>query len=102
MTKNEIIRCLQLLPPYRIKFLEIVFHKETSRGSFYYRYTYSAMSEFTDVPLCEVLSSLYKLRSCVRSINLVYFDTQGTIQRFDYRVSDCIDCDTFSDFVNSK
>lgn len=102
MTKIEIIRCLQKLSPYRIKFLDIVYHKPIDFGSYCYRYTYSAMSEFTDVPLCEVISSLYKLRSYVRAINLVYFDIHGQIQQIDYSVNDCIDCDTLSDFINSK
>lgn len=102
MTKNEIIRCLQKLSPYCIKCLNIVYHKTTSRGSYYYRYNYSAMAYFSDVPLCEVLLSLYKLRGYVCSIHLVYYDKQGQMQQIDYMVKDFVDCGTLSDFINSK
>lgn len=102
MKKNEIIKGLQKLSPYRIKCLDIVYHKMTNTGSYYYRYNYSAMAHFTDVPLCEVLLSLYKLRGYVRSIHLVYFDIQGQMQQLDYMVKDFVDCGTLSDFINSK
>lgn len=102
MNKNEIIRGLQKLSPYCIKCLDIVYHKMTSRGSYYYRYNYSAMSEFFSTPLCEVLLSLYKLRGYVRSIHLVYYDKQGQMQQLDYMVKDFVECDTLSDFINSK
>lgn len=102
MTKKDIICVLQLLNPTRIKDLDIVYHKITSRGSYYYRYNYSAMSEFFSTPLCEVLSSLYKLRGYVRSIHLVYFDNHGQMQQIDYMVKDFVDCETLSDFINSK
>lgn len=102
MTKNEIIRGLQTLSPYCIKCLDIVYHKMTTRGSYYYRYNYSAMAQFTDVPLCEALQSLYKLRGYVRAIHLVYFDKQGLMQQIDYKVRDFVDCETLSDFINSK
>lgn len=102
MTKNEIIRVLQLLNPSRIKDLDIVYHKMTSRGSYYYRYNYSAMSEFFSTPLCEVLLSLYKLRGYVRAIHFVYYDKQGQKQQMDYMVKDFVDCETLSDFISSK
>ena len=102
MTKNQVIRFLQKFPPYRIKCLDIAYHKVTSLGSYYYRYHFSSMTEFFDVPLCEVLSSLYKLRAYIRAINLVYFDKQGQIHELDYFVNDCVDCETLSDFINSK
>lgn len=102
MKKNEIIRGLQKLSPYRIKCLDIVYHKMTTCGSYYYRYNFSAMSQFTDVPLCEILLSLYKLRAYVRAIHLVYFDIQGQMQQIDYMVKNFIDCETLSDFINSK
>lgn len=102
MKKNEIIKGLQKLSPYRIKCLDIVYHKMTNTGSYYYRYNYSAMAHFTDVPLCEVLLSLYKLRGYVRAIHLVYFDIQGQMQQLDYMVKDFVDCGTLSDFINSK
>lgn len=102
MTKNEIIRLLQKLSPYCIKSLDIVYHKMTSSGSYYYLYNYSAMARFTDVPLCEVLLSLYKLRSYVRVIYLVYFDKQGQMQQIHYKVKDFVDCGTLSNFINSK
>lgn len=102
MNKNEIIRGLQKLSPYRIKCLDIVYHKMTNSGSYYYRYNYSAMAQFTDVPLCEVLLSLYKLRGYVRAIHLCYFDKQGQMQQIDYMVEAFVDCETLSDFINSK
>lgn len=102
MTKNEIIRLLQKLSPYCIKSLDIVYHKMTSSGSYYYMYNYSAMAQFTDVPLCEVLLSLYKLRSYVRVMHLFYFDKQGQMQQLHYKVKDFVDCGTLSDFINSK
>ena len=102
MKKNEIIKGLQKLSPYRIKCLDIVYHKMTNTGSYYYRYNYSAMAHFTDVPLCEVLLSLYKLRGYVRAIHLVYFDIQGQMQQLDYMVKEFVDCGTLSDFINSK
>lgn len=46
--------------------------------------------------------SLYKLRAYVRAIHLVYFDIQGQMQQIDYMVKDFIDCETLSDFINSK
>lgn len=102
MTKNEIIRGLLKLSPYCIKSLHIVYHKMTSNGSYYYLYNYSAMAQFTDVPLCEVLLSLYKLRAYVRVIHLVYFDKQGQMQQIDYKVKDFVNCGTLSNFINSK
>lgn len=102
MTKNEIIRLLQKLSPYCIKSLDIIYHKMTSSGSYYYLYNYSAMAQFTDVPLCEVLLSLYKLRSHVRVIHLVYFDKQGQMQQIHYKVKDFVNCGTLSNFINSK
>ena len=103
MTKNEIIRVLQLLNPSRIKDLDIVYHKMTSRGSYYYRYQYSATFPVRcEIPLVEVLLSLYKLRGYVRAINLVYYDKQGQKQQIDYMVRDFVDCDTLSDFINFK
>lgn len=102
MKKNEIIKGLQKLSPYRIKCLDIVYHKMTNTGSYYYRYNYSAMAHFTDVPLCEIMLSLYKLRGYVRAIHLVYFDIQGQIQQLDYMVKDFVECGTLSDFINSK
>ena len=102
MTKNEIIRCLQKLSPHRIISLDILYHKYTSRGSYCYHYSFSSMAEFTDVPLCEVLSSLYKLRAYVRYIHVVYIDIQGRFEQIDYYVSPPSDCETLSDFINSK
>lgn len=103
MTKNEIIRVLQLLNPSRIKDLDIVYHKMTSRGSYYYRYQYSVTFPVRcDTPLVEVLLSLYKLRGYVRSIHLVYYDKQGQKQQIDYMVGDFVYCETLSDFIDSK
>lgn len=102
MTKNEIIRVLQLLNPSRIKSLDIIYHKMTSCGSYYYLYNYSAMSEFFSTPLVEILMSLYKLRGYVRLIHLVYFDDQGQMQQIDYKVKNFVGCATLSDFINSK
>lgn len=102
MTKNEIIRLLQKLSPYCIKSLGLVYHKMTSNGSYYYLYNYSAMAQFTDVPLCEVLMSLYKLRSYIRVIHLVYFDKQGQMQEIHYKVKNFANCGTLSNFINSK
>lgn len=102
MKKNEIIRVLQKLPPCCIKSLDIVYHKMTSNGSYYYLYNYSSMSEFFSTPLVEVLLSLYKLRGYVRVIHLVYFDMQGQKQQIDYNVRNFVGCRTLSDFINSK
>ena len=102
MTKNEIIKLLQKLSPYCIKSLDIVYHKMTNCGSYYYLYNYSAMAQFTDVPLCEVLLSLYKLRGYVRVVHLVYFDKQGQMQQIDYKVKNFVNCGTLSNFINSK
>lgn len=102
MTKNEIINVLQLLNPSRIKDLDIVYHKTSRYGSYYYRYTYSSMSEFFSTPLCEVLMSLYKQRGYIRAINLVYYDNQGQEHQVDYMARYFVDCDTLSDFINSK
>lgn len=102
MTKNEIIRLLQKLSPYCIKSLDLVYHKMTSNCSYYYLYNYSAMAQFTDVPLCEVLMSLYKLRSYIRVIHLVYFDKQGQMQEIHYKVKNFANCGTLSNFINSK
>lgn len=102
MKKNEIIRGLQKLSPYCIKSLDIVYHKMTSSGSYYYLYNYSSKSEFFSTPLVEVLLSLYKLRGYVRVIHLVYFDKQGQMQQIDYKVRNFVGCLTLSDFINSK
>lgn len=102
MKKNEIIRGLQKLSPCCIKCLDIVYHKMTNHGSYYYRYNYSSKSEFFSTPLAEVLPSLYKLRAYVRAIHLVYFDIQGQMQQIDYMVKDSTYCETLSDFINSK
>lgn len=102
MTKNEIIRCLQKLSPYCIKSLDVIYHKITFDSSIYYRYRYSAMSEFFSTPLVEILLSLYKLRGCVRAIHLVYFDNQGQMQQLDWVAKDCVYCETLNDFINIK
>lgn len=102
MTKNEIIRFLQKVPPYCIKSLDIVYHKMTSSGSYYYLYNYSSESEFFSTPLVEVLLSLYKLRCYIRVIHLVYFDKQGQMQQIHYKVKDFVNCGTLSNFINSK
>ena len=103
MTKNEIIRGLLKLSPYCIKSLDIVYHKMTSSGSYYYMYQYSATFPVRcETPLVEVLLSLYKLRSYVRVIHLVYFDKQGQMQQIHYKVKDFVNCGTLSNFINSK
>lgn len=100
MTKNKIIRFLQKLSPYRIKCLDIAYHKISYDSSVCYRYHYSALMPFYDTPLCEVLLSLYKLRGCIRAINLVYFDNQGQMQQLDWFAKDCVCCKTLNDFIN--
>lgn len=102
MTKSNIIRFLQKLSPYSIKSLDIVYHKMTCSGSYYYLYNYSSNSEFFSTPLVEVLLSLYRLRGYVRVLNLVYFDKQGQMQQLNYKVKDFVGCATLSDFINSK
>lgn len=102
MKKSEIIRLLQKVPPHCIKSLDIVYHKMTSSGSYYYLYNYSSKSEFFSTPLVEVLLSLYKLRGYVRVIYLVYFDKKGQLQQIDYKVRNFVGCSTLSDFINSK
>lgn len=102
MTKNEIIRGLQKLSPYRIKCLDIVYHKITHDSSVYYRYHYSAMHHFSNTPLCEVLLSLYKLRGSIRAIHLVYFDMHGELEQIDWVAKDCVYCETLNDFINIK
>lgn len=103
MTKSNIIRFLQNLAPCRVKSLDIVYHKMTFNGSYYYRYQYSTTCPVRcDTPLVEILLSLYKLRGNIRAIHLVYFDKQGQMQQLDYMVNDFVDCGTLSDFINSK
>lgn len=102
MTKNEIIRELQKFPIRRIYHLDIVYHKMTFDGSFYYRYVYSAGRRFSTSPLSEVLLSLYKLRGAVRALYLVYYDSSGQLDFIDYKAKDFVDCETLSDFINSK
>lgn len=103
MTKNEIIRFLQKLPMYCIYDLDIVYHKMTFGGSYYYRYMFRVDRNFSATPLCDVLSSLYKLRANIRAIHLAYTDgATGQLRFLDYLVKDFIDCDSLSDFLNSK
>lgn len=103
MTKSNIIRFLQKLAPCRIKYLDIVYHKMTNCGSYYYRYQYSATSPVRcETPLVEVLLSLYKLRGYIRAIHFVYYDNQGQKQLMDYVVKDFVYLNTLSDFINSK
>lgn len=102
MTKNEIIRFLQKLSPCKIQCLDVIYHKMTNYGSYYYHYQYSAIHQLSlGTPLCEVLLSLYKLRSCIRGINLVYFDKQGQMQQLDWFAEDSICCKTLNDFINT-
>lgn len=103
MTKNEIIRFLQKLPMSYIYDLDIVYHKMTFDGSYYYRYMFRVDRKFSATPLCDVLSSLYELRANIRAIRLFYTDgVTGKLRFLDYLVKDFIDCDSLSDFLNSK
>lgn len=102
MTKNEIIRFLQKLPARYIYHLDVVYHKMTFGGSFYYRYVYGSDHCFSVTPLCDVLLSLYKLRGNIRSIHLVYYNSNDELNFIDYMVRDFVDCKTLSDFINSK
>lgn len=102
MTKLNVIRFLQKLAPYRIKCLDIVYHKITSDCSAYYRYQYSTTLQYDPTPLVEILLSLYKFRGNIRAIHLVYFDKQGQKQQLDYIAKDCVYCRTLLDFINSK
>ena len=101
MTKDEIIRFLQKLSPCCIKCLDIAYHKMSYDSSVCYRYHYSAL-----MPLIMILHfvryflSLYKLRGCIRAINLVYFDKQGQMQQLDWFAKDCVCCKTLNDFIN--
>lgn len=103
MTKLNFIRFLQKLSPYCIKSLDIVYHNVTFDGSSYYRYQYSVNLCYDPTPLVEVLLSLYKLRGNVRSIHLVYFDSQHQReQQLEYIAKDCTYCRTLTEFINSK
>ena len=103
MTKSNLISFLKTLPMFAIKSLDIVYHKMTFDGCSYYRYQFSTTCPCEcNTPLVEVLLSLYKLRGYVRAIHLVYFDRLGQMQQLDYMVKDFVDCDSLSDFINSK
>ena len=102
MTKNQIIRFLQKLPIFYIYNLDIVYHKMTFGGSYYYRYMFDAHRQFSKTPLSEVVLSLYKLRGHIRAIHLVYIDSATGKMRFLDYVDHFIDCDSLSDFINSK
>ena len=103
MNKLNIIRFLQKLAPCHIKMLDIVYHKMTFNGYSYYRYQYSTTCPVEcNTPLVEVLLSLYKLRGNIRALHLIYFDSQGQMQQLDCISEDFIDCNSLSDFINSK
>lgn len=104
MKKNDIIRFLQNLSPRCICCLDIVFHKMTTDGSFYYRYQFSVSPTFpsSSTPLAKVLLTLWSLRRNVRAIHLVYLDSLNQQQQVEYIVRDFVPCDRLSDFINSK
>lgn len=104
MNKNDIIRFLQNLSPWCIKCLDIVFHKMTTDGSFYYRYQFPVSPTFpsSSTPLTEILLILWSLRRNVRAIHLVYLDSQNQEQQVEYMVKDFVPCGNISDFINSK
>lgn len=103
MTKSNLISFLKTLPVKYIKSLDVVYHKMTFNGSYYYRYQYSTTCPVRcDTPINEILLTLYKFRGYVRSIHLVYFDRLGQLQQLDYMVKDFVECDTLSDFIHSK
>lgn len=107
MTKLNIIRFLQNLPPHSIKCLDIVYHKITFDSSVSYYYNYSTDIHFSEPPLCntpliEVLLSLYKLRGNIRAIHLVFFDSRGQLDSINYVAKKCNYSKSLSDFINFK
>lgn len=103
MTKLNIIRFLQNLPPRSIKTLDIVYHKITFDSSVSYHYTYSFSGvNLSETPLIEVLLSLYKLRGSIRSIHLTFSDSNGQLDYLDYVAKCCNYSKSLSDFINFK
>ena len=102
MTKSNIIRFLQNLPPRSIKTLDIVYHKITFDSSVSYHYSYSSDFSFGDTPLIDVLLSLYKLRGNIRAIHLTFTDSRGQLDSLDYVAKTCNYCSSLSDFINFK
>lgn len=77
MTKNEIIRELSKCDPSNIKSLYIIYHKKPNvYFTFSYEYTSSASVD-SRRELAKVIFSIYRLRSYVSSMLLVYFSKNG-------------------------
>lgn len=103
MTKNQIIRELIKSNPRNIQTLAIIYHNK--RLGIKYPYIYECTSDLTleaRRELAKVLLSLYRLRSFVTSISVIYFplfDGDESVHRsydscnaFVYGISEFIEC----------
>lgn len=74
MTKNEIIRELRRCNPLNIQYLSVAYHNRKTDTKYVFAYEHSVSTSLESRrELCQVLLSLYKLRSYVDSIDVVYF-----------------------------
>lgn len=99
MTKNEIIRELAKCNPSNIKSLYIIYHnKPNVKFTFSYEYTSSASVD-SRRELAKVIFSIYKLRSYVSSILIVYFSENGGCLTRTY--DSCVRPQSISDFIKT-
>lgn len=99
MTKNEIIRELAKCDPSNIRSLYIIYHnKPNVKFTFSYEYV-SSDSVDSRRELAKVILSIYKLRSYVSSILIVYFSDNGGCLTRTY--DSCVRPQTISDFIKT-
>lgn len=99
MTKNEIIRELSKCDPSNIKSLYIIYHnKPNVYFTFSYEHTFSASVD-SRRELAKVIFSIYKLRSYVSSMLLVYFSKNGGCLTRTY--DSCVRPQSISDFIKT-
>lgn len=99
MTKNEIIRELSKCNPSNIKSLYVIYHnKPNVKFTFSYEYN-SSVSVYSRRELAKVILSIYKLRSYVSSILIVYFSKTGGCLTRTY--DSCVRPQSISDFIKT-
>lgn len=99
MTKNEIIRELSKCNPSKIKSLYVIYYNIPNvKFTFSYEYTSSASVD-SRRELAKVIFSIYKLRSYVSSIFIVYFSANGGCLTRMY--DSCVRPQSISDFIKA-
>lgn len=102
MTKNEIIRELRRCNPQNIQYLSVAYHNRKTDTTYVFAYQYSvSTSSESRRELFRVLASLYKLRSYVDSIDVVYFPIgdDDVLHRFYDSCNDYVY--SISDFIKT-